>query len=143
MADNGGVAGAAGAAPELSCAPPGNDTWLGCHVGQPCFVCVDSIADYPFYTWHHPQCKRADACTFREQGACSSDCPPPGGADRCDGTPGNWDGCRGTGCYVCTELVADYPNYFVNHPYCFSNGTCDGQHYTCNAVCPAPGAADK
>jgi hypothetical protein len=60
----------------------------------------------------------------------------------CNGTSGQWAGCRGTGCHVCSELVANYHCYFVNHPKCVSNGTCDGQYYTCNQDCPAPTAND-
>jgi hypothetical protein len=61
----------------------------------------------------------------------------------CDGTSGQWNGCRGTGCHVCSELVASYPCYFQNHPKCISNGTCGGLYYTCNKDCPAPTAADQ
>jgi hypothetical protein len=61
----------------------------------------------------------------------------------CDGTSGQWSGCRGTGCHVCSELVASYPCYFQNHPKCISNGTCGGLYYTCNKDCPAPTVADQ
>jgi hypothetical protein len=60
----------------------------------------------------------------------------------CDGTEGNWAGCRGHGCAVCVELVAEYPNYFVNHPFCVPNPTCENNYYTCNEHCPPPSAAD-
>jgi hypothetical protein len=65
------------------------------------------------------------------------------GCDVCDGTPGQWQGCRGTGCAVCAELVADYALYFSRHPKCARNTTCAGQFSTCNANCPAPTADDK
>jgi hypothetical protein len=60
----------------------------------------------------------------------------------CTGTSGQWAGCRGTGCHVCSEKVAGFACYFVNHPKCVSNGTCDGQYFTCNQDCPAPTAND-
>ncbi|HYO74152.1 MAG TPA: hypothetical protein VEU33_49580 [Archangium sp.] len=60
----------------------------------------------------------------------------------CDGTPGQWAGCRGNGCAVCAELVANYPKYFVNHPSCSRNTTCAGESFACNSACPAPTAAD-
>jgi len=60
----------------------------------------------------------------------------------CDGTPGQWNGCRGTGCNVCAEQVANAPCYFRNHPNCNKNDTCAGQYFTCNANCPAPSGAD-
>jgi hypothetical protein len=52
------------------------------------------------------------------------------------------DGCRGNGCYVCAELVTNYPKYFEHHPGCVKNGTCMGVFATCNENCPAPVAAD-
>ena len=66
---------------------------------------------------------------------------PP--SNQCAGIEGGWEGCRGTGCHACIELLTDYPNYFVNHPSCVPNMTCDNQHYTCSANCPAPSAADR
>jgi hypothetical protein len=60
----------------------------------------------------------------------------------CEGVAGQWQGCRGTGCLVCAELVANYPCYFQNHPNCASNSTCDGQYNTCSDACPAPTQAD-
>lgn len=61
----------------------------------------------------------------------------------CDGSPGGWQGCRGSGCSVCTELTQQYPRYFLNHPSCSPNATCAGAHYTCNSDCPAPSQADR
>lgn len=61
----------------------------------------------------------------------------------CSGTSGQWQGCRGSGCAACTDLLANYPNYFKNHPYCSPNTTCGGQHYTCNTACPAPTSSDR
>jgi hypothetical protein len=125
-----------------SCAPPGDEPWPGCYVDQPCSVCASAIKNYPLYLLRHPQCESFYACDHGTQSACSSDCPKPGPADQCDGTVGNWKGCRGLGCYVCTELTADYPNYFVNHPFCISNSTCEAQYFTCSAACPKPTDAD-
>ncbi len=138
-------AGAAGQGTDASCAPAGDgdETWPGCYVGQPCSVCASTIRNYPLYLLRHPQCESFYACDHGTQSDCSSDCPRPGPADQCDGTLGNWKGCRGLGCYVCTELTVDYPNYFVNHPFCISNSTCDGQYFTCSAACPKPTDADR
>ena len=139
------AAGASGQDTGKSCAPAGDDSvsWPGCYAGQPCFVCAASIAEFPLYLRRHPHCESYYACDHGPQSACSTDCPPPGDADQCNGTEGNWDGCRGLGCYVCTELVADYPNYFVNHPFCLSNPTCEGSYATCSAACPEPTEDDR
>ena len=61
----------------------------------------------------------------------------------CDGTPGGWPGCRGTGCIVCEDLIRTYTHYLANHPACAVSTTCAGQYYTCNASCPAPSDADR
>ena len=61
----------------------------------------------------------------------------------CDGSPGQWDGCRGNGCFVCTEKLVGYPRYVENHPGCSANSTCDGAFFTCNDRCPAPTDADR
>lgn len=60
----------------------------------------------------------------------------------CEGVTGMWQGCRGTGCSVCAELVANYPCYFLNHPNCTSNSACGGAYFTCSDACPAPTQAD-
>ncbi|HZI12676.1 MAG TPA: hypothetical protein VE153_20000 [Myxococcus sp.] len=60
----------------------------------------------------------------------------------CNGTSGQWNGCRGSGCRVCIDLVQQYPCYFVNHPQCVPNDTCEGQYFQCNSLCPAPTQAD-
>ncbi len=83
----------------------------------------------------------ADGLGFR---ACS----PAGNWCRCNdefdmGTPGSWDGCRGSGVWVCEDLVADAPCYWENHPRCQRNTDCAGSYFTCNADCPAPGPADR
>ena len=65
--------------------------------------------------------------------------PPPA----CKGTEVDWQGCRGTGCGVCRELVVDYPYYFDRHPCCVPNDKCDGRRYPCNVACPAPDEFDK
>jgi len=65
-------------------------------------------------------------------------CPPPA----CTGTIGGWDGCRGNGCAVCTELLLAYPRYFENHVACVPNVTCAAVFFTCYAACPAPTPAD-
>jgi ABC-type cobalt transport system substrate-binding protein len=60
----------------------------------------------------------------------------------CNGTTGQWSGCRGNGCAVCWELVSSYPYYFINHPSCTPNTTCGGLYFTCNAACPSPSSSD-
>jgi hypothetical protein len=69
----------------------------------------------------------------------------------CNGAPhstpdsARWDGCRGSGCWVCAEKVptAQYPRYFENHPQCLRNTTCAGQYFTCSVNCPKPTAIDQ
>jgi hypothetical protein len=60
----------------------------------------------------------------------------------CSGIAWGWQGCRGTGCHVCAELVANYPCYFQNHPNCISNSTCIQPYGRCSDNCPAPTQAD-
>lgn len=75
----------------------------------------------------------------------------PDDALECSGAPhstpdtARWDGCRGSGCWVCAEKVsaAQYPRYFENHPRCLLNTTCDGQAYNCSVNCPRPTAIDQ
>ena len=72
-------------------------------------------------------------------------------AEECNGaahtTPdaARWDGCRGTGCGVCSELVSpsQYPRYFENHQLCGRNTTCDHTYGTCSVNCPKPSAVDQ
>ena len=54
-----------------------------------------------------------------------------------------WNGCRGTGCGVCSELVTEYPRYFENHPLCARNTTCDNGYSNCSVNCPKPTAVDQ
>ncbi|HEV8577844.1 MAG TPA: hypothetical protein VGX68_02080 [Thermoanaerobaculia bacterium] len=115
--------------------------WSGCR-GSGCHVCAEKVASYPLYFKNHPACIPNNTCNG-SYFTCNANCPAPGSADQCNGTAGEWAGCRGTGCHVCAELVAEYPCYFQNHPYCISNGTCGGLHYTCNSNCPAPTEADR
>ena len=119
--------------------------WDGCR-GTGCWVCSEKLVDFPRYLQNHPNCVKNDTCAGQFF-TCNAACPAPTDADRdvamCNGTPGQWDGCRGTGCFVCSEKVTDYPLYFQNHPSCVKNDTCAGQFFTCNAACPAPTDADK
>lgn len=64
-------------------------------------------------------------------------------APMCSGSPGGFEGCRGTGCNVCAEKTGSFPYYFANHPKCVKNTTCEGSFFTCNVNCPAPTNADK
>ena len=119
--------------------------WDGCR-GTGCWVCSEKLVDFPRYLQNHPNCVKNDTCAGQFF-TCNAACPAPTDADRdpamCNGTQGQWDGCRGTGCFVCSEKVNAYPLYFQNHPSCVKNDTCAGQFFTCNAACPAPTDADK
>jgi hypothetical protein len=70
-----------------------------------------------------------------------------GGGDQdagmCNGSPGGWEGCRGTGCSPCAELLVGYSRYTQNHPRCAINTTCAGSFFTCNEDCPAPTEGDR
>lgn len=116
--------------------------WQGCR-GTGCSVCWEKVSAYPYYFINHPSCIPNSNC----QGlyfTCNAACPAPSSSDlQCNGTPGGWQGCRGTGCSVCSELVANYPCYFQNHPTCIPNSNCQGRYFTCNAACPPPTEADK
>lgn len=119
--------------------------WDGCR-GTGCWVCSEKLVEFPRYLQNHPNCVKNDTCAGQFF-TCNAACPAPTDADRdvqaCTGTPGQWSGCRGTGCFVCSEKTKDYPLYFQNHPSCVKNDTCAGEFYTCNANCPAPTDADK
>ena len=114
--------------------------WAGCR-GTGCSVCAEKVSNYPLYFKNHPHCSPNQTCGGLYF-TCNENCPAPSSADQCNGTSGQWAGCRGTGCHVCAELVANYPCYFRNHPFCIKNETCGGLSFTCNANCPAPTAAD-
>jgi hypothetical protein len=118
--------------------------WAGCR-GNGCAVCAEQLVDYPLYLANHPRCTLNETCDG-EFFTCNARCPAPTDADRepaqCNGTPGEWAGCRGNGCAVCAEQLRGYTRYTQNHPRCVVNETCDGQFYTCNADCPAPTMAD-
>ena len=116
--------------------------WQGCR-GTGCSVCWELVNSYPYYFINHPSCIPNTNCQSQYY-TCNAACPAPTSADlQCNGTSGQWAGCRGSGCSVCSELVADYPCYFQNHPACKANSICDGQYYTCNVNCPAPTEADR
>jgi subtilisin family serine protease len=56
-----------------------------------------------------------------------------------DGAPPYWSGCRGSGAHVCTDHPDITDSYFVDHPTCIPNPTCNRVFYGCNGiVCPAP-----
>jgi hypothetical protein len=64
----------------------------------------------------------------------------------CDGSTaetGTWQGCRGSGCAVCSEVTAAYPKYFDHHRNCSRNTTCGGQFFTCSDACPPPTESDR
>ncbi len=121
--------------------------WAGCR-GNGCSVCAEKLTQFPNYFKNHPSCVKNTTCAGQFF-TCNAKCPAPTDADRatspnmCDGVAGGWQGCRGTGCWACSELTDAYPYYFANHPSCTKNVTCDSQFYTCSANCPAPTVADK
>ena len=129
---------------ELTCqGTPGQ--WAGCG-GDGCSACTDRLRDYTRYFQNHPGCTANPSCGGVSV-TCNDKCPAPTEADRapvamCNGTAGEWAGCRGHGCAVCTEQLQGYTRYVQNHPRCVVNPTCAGQFYTCNADCPAPTSAD-
>lgn len=132
------------------CAPVSDSAsprWDGCN-GSGCSVCDDQIgAAYPKYFEHHRNCSRNTACNG-SYSRCGENCPPPTIVDSCNGLPdehGNvWDGCRGSGCTACSDLIdVPYPKYFANHPECTRNTTCGGDHSRCAASCPPPTDQDR
>jgi hypothetical protein len=104
-------------------------------------VCSELVAGYELYFINHPGCLTNPNCGGTYY-TCNANCPAPTSADICNGTSGQWAGCRGSGCNVCAELVSGYSRYFKNHPACIFNSNCQGAYYTCNANCPAPTSAD-
>jgi hypothetical protein len=91
------------------------------------------------------KCKDVDTSS----GAQVKRCDESSSAPMCDGSwqtqdAAQWDGCRGSGCWVCTDsMVKDYPRYFKNHPTCVSNSTCAGTFGRCSVNCPKPTDFDK
>lgn len=141
-------------ASEVSCDPVGDGSsiaWDACN-GSGCSLCNEKVAGaYPKYFDHHRNCSRNTACNG-SYSRCSSNCPPPTVLDTCDGIPDDfsdpnylrWDGCRGSGCTACSDLIdGTYPKYFANHPECTRNTSCGGEHYRCSASCPPPADEDR
>jgi hypothetical protein len=133
-----------------NCSPlPASDPagWAGCN-GSGCSVCAEQVdSSYPKYFDHHRNCSRNASCNGSFSG-CSASCPPPTPEDSCDGLPSDdfrgWDGCRGSGCSGCSDLIdGQYPKYFLRHPDCTRNTSCNGYHYRCSASCPAPTDDDR
>ena len=131
------------------CAPAldsDNPHWDACNASG-CSVCNEQIGSaYPKYFDHHRNCSRNTTCNG-SYARCSRYCPPPTILDSCDGVTDDyphWDGCRGSGCSACSDLLdGSYPRYFANHPECTRNTTCDGGHYRCSASCPPPTDQDR
>jgi hypothetical protein len=119
--------------------------WSGCR-GNGCSVCTDALVGFSRYFANHPGCAQNPTCGGLFF-TCNAACPAPTDADRdpptCDGTAGQWSGCRGNGCSVCTDALVGFSRYFANHPGCAQNPTCGGLFFTCNAACPAPTDADR
>lgn len=50
-----------------------------------------------------------------------------------------WEGCRGNGVAVCTDHPSVTDQYFIDHPKCKPNDTCEGFFASCNEViCSKP-----
>ncbi|TMQ19943.1 MAG: hypothetical protein E6J91_05230 [Deltaproteobacteria bacterium] len=94
--------------------------WAACR-GNGCAVCGEKFSSAPCYLFDHPNCTRNDNCAG-QYFTCNAACPTPSGADfdcsTCNGTPGQWAGCRGNGCAVCNEKISNAPCYVFNHPKC-------------------------
>jgi len=118
--------------------------WVGC-IGSGCAIDPANLAGYPGYLDAHPFCSPGNATHSGNRVGCSTACPRPTDSDRAirDGAADGWDGCRGYGIWVCTELLEGYPRYLANHPFCVANGTCAGLYFACSESCPAPGPADR
>lgn len=115
--------------------------WSGCR-GNGCAVCWELVKAYPYYFINHGSCTPNTTCGG-QYFTCNASCPTPTSSDlQCNGTSGQWSGCRGNGCAVCSEKVAGYNCYFQNHPTCQPNDTCAGEYFTCNSNCPTPTSAD-
>jgi hypothetical protein len=120
---------------------PGN--WMGCR-GSGCNVDPAVLGqNRDPYIKNHPFC--TSTASSGPAVPCAAMCPPVtvGDTFSCDVSANGWPGCRGYGCWVCAELVRDYPRYFQNHPACTPNTTCHSVYYGCNSACPMPGPADK
>jgi hypothetical protein len=112
-------------------------------------VCAEKLTSYPFYFAHHKNCTLNTTCSgsfFK----CSTLCPEPTDYDKDNGVEcsgddalNTWKGCQGSGCAVCIEQIATYPNYLKNHPDCTVHESCDGLLINCGAPCPAPTSADQ
>jgi hypothetical protein len=144
---SGGTAGG-GSTTAPSCTAA-SSAWKGC-LGSGCQVCNELVTTYPLYFRRHKNCTPRLSCTGTPSyEACSENCPEPTNDDRyggaaCAGALDGWEGCRGSGCLVCSELLNGYPRYLANHPNCGSNLSCVGEGYArCNASCPEPTDADR
>jgi hypothetical protein len=71
--------------------------------------------------------------------------PAEGGSGgTCSAKKSKFKGCKGGGCKICAEKIADYPDYLANHPGCIVNAKCKGKGYVkCSTTCPAPTDADR
>jgi hypothetical protein len=121
--------------------------WVGCR-GSGCSACLEKLTEFPLYFAHHPYCLPNSTCNNTGFATCSENCPAPTDADRaqgdiCAGAANGWTGCRGSGCWVCQELLTAYPRYIANHPSCTLSTTCGGQFFTCGSVCPVPTENDR
>jgi len=116
--------------------------WAACR-GSGCAVCAEKVEGYPLYFRRRPGCIPNTTCNG-EYFSCRTGCTQPTSDDRCAPPAADgWAGCFGDSCAVCSELVADFPNYWKNHPWCIENTQCSGAHTTCTSGCPAPTDDDR
>ena len=116
--------------------PPSGTEWAGC-TEDGLAVCGELVHDAYFDA--RPQCEEA-TCGDGPYYPCAPMCSERGVDEYPAGSSDNWDGCRGSGIWVCTELANS--TYFENHPACIPNDTCAGGFYACNAICPPPAASE-
>lgn len=57
------------------------DGWSGCYFDG-CHVCVEALADYPYYLARHPCCPPNPVCSVHAPIKCSPLCPPPTALDQ-------------------------------------------------------------
>ena len=112
--------------------PPSGSEWEGC-TADGFAVCGELVNEA--YFDGRPQCAEA-TCGDGPYHPCAPMCSERLANEYPAGSSNNWDGCRGNGIAVCTELVTSV--YFENHPVCIPNDDCAGAFSACNDVCPPP-----
>jgi hypothetical protein len=116
--------------------PPSGTEWEGC-TEDGFAVCTELVLDSYFDA--RPQCAAA-TCGDGPYFPCAPLCGERDDNEYPAGSSDNWNGCRGSGVWVCTELANS--EYFDNHPACIPNDTCAGSFFACNEICPPPTDAE-